>query len=235
MDYQRLDWSQRAFARTNEQTVRQRADLVRQLLPHTAAIAEICCGDCLHQWQIYTQTLGIARFQGLDIDPQIVALNRARGITCHKGDALNPEVMRHFLADEVLFFGPPLSVDCNGHQGLAFREVTPSYADFCHLLLGELQYNGTLVCICPKTTSMGDIAQLYAQVQGLRPDFGLRLIHHSYATRTGAGQETELRLKYVELWLTNQLADQWEVLESKVAKGDVFWEEVAGLSQIQTP
>ena len=67
----------------------------------------------------------------------------------------------------------------------------------------------------PNSTNMGDIRRLYGQVQRLRPDVGLRLIHHSYATMTGADKATEMRLKYVELWFSTSLDDLWEVRESR--------------------
>jgi len=65
---------------------------------------------------------------------------------------------------------------------------------------------------------MGDIRWLYEQTRELREDVGLRLIHYSYATVTGAGKVTEPRLKYVELWLSNQLDDAWEVRKSGADK-----------------
>jgi len=34
------------FARTNVQTIAQRAALLRELLPDVRAIGELCCGDC---------------------------------------------------------------------------------------------------------------------------------------------------------------------------------------------
>ena len=83
------------------------------------------------------------------------------------------------------------------------------------LLLGELQYDGLLVCICPNHTHMGEIQWLYHQVQASRAGVGLRLIHYSYATLTGHDEETEMRLKYVELWLGTRLDDAWEVRKSQ--------------------
>ncbi len=62
---------------------------------------------------------------------------------------------------------------------------------------------------------MGDMSRLYQHVQAWRPNTGLRLVHYSYANVTGGGQETELRLKYVELWFSSQLEDAWEVRTSK--------------------
>lgn len=37
------------FARTNRQTITQRAALMRELLPQTRRIAEVCCDDCTAQ------------------------------------------------------------------------------------------------------------------------------------------------------------------------------------------
>ena len=79
----------------------------------------------------------------------------------------------------------PLSEDCDGHRLLSFTEVRPSYADFARLLLGELRYAGTLVCVCPNTTTMGDITHLHHAIRDTRPDINLRLIHHSFSTLTG--------------------------------------------------
>ncbi len=213
--YQTPDPNKRAFARTNSQTIAQRVTLLRELLPGTASVAEICCGDCSQQWLAYTQQLGVRTFRGLDIEPGIVAKNREQGIECVCGDALDRKVLQSFLGADVIFFGPPLSVDCDGHRLLAFREVTPRYGDFAWLLLDGLGYRGTLVCICPKTTTMGDITWLHHQITSYRKDFGLRLIHRTYSTLTGDGQETELRLKYVELVFSSHLEDKWEIRESK--------------------
>jgi hypothetical protein len=89
--------------------------------------------------------------------------------------------------------------------------VVPGYAAVARLLLGELGYQGTLVCICPNSTTPGDARWLYDQIKAVRPDFGLRLFHSSYTTITGSGLETEPRLKYVELWFSNRLEDAWEM------------------------
>lgn len=207
--------SRRGFARTNAQTIAQRAVLLRELVPGIRSVAEICCGDCSRQHQVYTRELGVQTFHGLDLEPAIVATNRARGIDCTLGDALDPNVIRRFAADDVIFFGPPLSEDCDGHRLLNFDGVIPSYADFARLLLGELDYIGLLVCICPNSTTLGDITRLYHQIRTYRSDVNLRLIHHSYSTLTGSGETTELRLIYVEAWFSSQLDDAWEVRESK--------------------
>jgi hypothetical protein len=45
--YRTPNLTRRAFARTNLQTITQRAALLQQLLPGLASIAEICCGDAL--------------------------------------------------------------------------------------------------------------------------------------------------------------------------------------------
>jgi hypothetical protein len=211
MSYRTPDLSKRAFARTNPQTIAQRVAILRELLPGVKSIAEICCGDCSQQLAAYRRELGVEVYRGLDIQPEIVAANRALGIDCVCGDALAEITLRQFLAFEVIFFGPPLSIDCDGHQLLSFREVTPGYTAFVQLLLGEFGYNGTLVCICPKATTMGDVRRLYHQVRALREDFGLRLVYSSYATVTGEGDETEPRLKYLEVWFPNRLEDSWEI------------------------
>lgn len=213
--YHRPDLDKKTFARTNHQTIEQRAQLISELLPNTKSIAELCCGDCSWQWQHYADTLNIERYRSLDLDPTIVKMNNAAGIDCICANVMDREVLRTFLDADVVFFGPPLSIDCDGHQLLSFQNVTPSFSDFTDLLLGALEYNGTLVCICPKTTTMGDAAQLYHDVQQKRADVGLRLIHHTYSTRTGSGEQTEPRRKYVELWFSTQLANQWEVRESQ--------------------
>ncbi|MCB8965629.1 MAG: hypothetical protein R3E31_14780 [Chloroflexota bacterium] len=199
------------------QTVAQRGRLLRELLPQTHAIGEICCGDCAAQWQQYRQVLPGVQYTGLDIHPAIVAANRARGIPCVQGDALDGEAIRPFLACDILFFGPPLSVDCDGHTLLDFHAVTPGFAPFARLLLADLHYQGTLVCIAPRGTNLGDARQLYEQIRSWRDDVGLHLIHYSYATITGDGQATEPRLKYVELWFSSQLDDSWRVYHDGLA------------------
>ena len=202
------------FARTNAQTIAQRAALLRELLPDTCSIAEICCGDCQMQRDLYRDVLGVTHYRGLDLAPTIVELNLTHGIECLRGDALDLTVMRSLDAFDVVFFGPPLSVDCDGHHGLAFRDIVPSYADFARLLLFDLHFDGTLVCIGPKTTHMGDARWLYEYIGQWRSDVNLRLIHHSYSTVTGAGANTEPRLKYVELWFSTRLTNAWEMRTS---------------------
>ncbi len=202
-----------AFARTNAQTVAQRVALLRELLPDVRAIGELCCGDCARQWTAYRQAFPTVSYRGLDLAPHIVAVNRAQGIACTCGDVLDPPSLHQFLACDVLFFGPPLSQDCDGHNLLAFHEIVPAYADFARLLWDDLEYQGTLICICPNTTTMGDAQRLYAQTRAGRPDVNLRLLHYSYATRTGHDEVTPLRLKYVELWFSTALPDVWEVRE----------------------
>jgi hypothetical protein len=76
----RPDLTRRAFARTNVQTIAQRVALLRELSPGVRSISEICCGDCSRQYQAYTRELGVAVFHGLDLEPAIVAANRAQGI-----------------------------------------------------------------------------------------------------------------------------------------------------------
>ncbi len=212
--YQLPDPTQRPFARTNVQTIQQRAALLHELLPNTHTIAELCCGDCSAQDEIYRSQLHIERYVGLDLQPEIVVANRARGIESVQGDALDPKVLRRFVDFDVIFFGPPLSIDCDGHHGLDFRDITPGYADFARLLLADLHFEGTLVCIGPKTTHLGDAQWLSEQIGRGRSDVNLRLIHHSYSTVTGAGANTEPRLKYVELWFSTRLANAWEVRTS---------------------
>ena len=205
----------RPFARTNVQTVAQRVDLLRELLPDARAIGELCCGDCWAQWDAYRRELPVERYHGLDLHPGVVAANRAAGIDCDLGDVLDPAALRPFLGDDVLFFGPPLSVNCDGHTLLPFRAVTPGYADLVMLLFGQLGYDGTLVCIAPRATTPGDMRWLYDTATDANPGVGLRLIHHSYATLTGAGERHEPRLKYVELWLSTRLPDLWELREGQ--------------------
>ena len=62
---------------------------------------------------------------------------------------------------------------------------------------------------------MGDMTWLYRQMRAYRPDIGLRLIHHSYATLKGNGEKTDLRLKYIELWFSSHLEDAWELRASQ--------------------
>lgn len=133
---------------------------------------------------------------------------------CLLGDALDPAVLRPFLAYDVVFFGPPLSARCDGHHALAFDAVQPGFAAFTDLFLGQLGDTGTLVCIGPKTPHMGDIRRLYERIRAQQEDVGLRLIHYSHATVTGGGSPHEPRLKYVELWFSSRLPDAWEVRRS---------------------
>ena len=202
------------FARTNIQTIAQRAAILTELLPDIRKIAEICCGDCQVQAQVYATSLDLEAYRGLDLYPDIVKANQDRGIDCVLGDALDPSVMRQFLAFDVIFFGPPLSMDCDGHQLLSFDKVRPGYGEFTRLLLDELGYQETLICICPRSTDAGNIQKLYHQIKTGHPEWGLRLIHHSYATVTGRGETTPRRLKYVELWFSSHLPDLWELREN---------------------
>lgn len=215
MNYQTPDPNRRAFASTNAQTITQRVQLLQELVPDARAIAELCCGDCYRQWQAYTSLGNDIRFLGLDIEPNIVAHNRARGIPCLQGDVLDKGVLAQFSDFDVIFFGPPLSEECDGHHLLAFREIVPGYQDVARLLMGELTFKGLFICICPKTTSMGDIQWLYGQIRCHRANMGLRLIHYSYSTLRGNGEITDLRLKYLELWFSSSLANTWEIKASQ--------------------
>lgn len=209
MSYQTPNFSRRTFASTNMQTIAQRAQIIQELLPEACSIAELCCGDCFRQWQAYAALGDAIQFLGLDIEARVIAQNKARGIPCIQGDVTNKAVLSQFQNFDVIFFGPPLSHDCDGHHLLTFREIVPSYQTVAQLLLGELLFKGLFVCICPKTTTMGDIRWLYKQIQGYRPDVGLHLIHNSYSTMTGNSAETEARLKYIELWFSSRLGDTW--------------------------
>jgi hypothetical protein len=203
------------FAHTNIQTIQQRAGLLKELHPGISSIAEICCGDCQNQYNIYRAEFGIQRFRGLDLSRDVVALNRSRHIPCDYGDALDSVVMRSFLDFDAIFFGPPLSEDCDGHHLLSFRDVNPSYSAFAHLMLQELNYHGILVLIGPRTTTIGDVQWIDHQVYTIRPDYGLRMLHNTHSSVTGQEKTTELRLKYVELWYQINAQHQWEVRESK--------------------
>jgi len=184
---------------------------MKELLPHAKSVADICCGDCSQQWEIYSQLPHLEKYTGLDIHPEIVKFNRANGIDCFCGDALDKTVLSRFIDFDVLFFGPPLSLNCDGHTLLEFRHIEPGYQDFTRLIFNELDYDGTVVCICPKSTTMGDIRRLYSHINDLRVDVGLHLIHYSVTTLTADGQTTEPRLKYVELWLSSRLENSWHV------------------------
>ena len=215
MYYQTPIPSPRTFASTHAQTIAQRVQLLQEFLPGIRSIAELCCGDCYRQWRAYTETWDGCRLLGLDIEPHIVAQNKVRGIPCVQGDVLDKAVLTQFQAFDVIFFGPPLSHNCDGHHLLSFQEIVPHYDIVAHFLLGELTFNGTFICICPKATTMGDITWLYRQIRTYRLNIGLRLIHHSYATLTGNGEKTDLRLKYIELWFSSHLGDAWELRASQ--------------------
>jgi hypothetical protein len=213
------DLSRRTFARTNTQTVEHRVALLRELFPQgVRGVGELCCGDCSRQHAAYTSQLGVKRYRALDLEPAIVAANQERGIECVQGNVLDPEALRPFLDFEVLFYGPPLSVECDAHRLLSFREVVPPFADVAALLFGRLRYDGTLVCIAPNSTTLGDARWLYTQVREARPEVGMRLVHHTWSTVTGADEPTEPRKKYIELWLSTRLEDSWEVRESRPAE-----------------
>ena len=205
----------RGFVRTNIRTVEQRAALLQEFLPEEQSVGEICCGDCLHQWQTYTEKLKIREFLGLDIEPLIVKANSKRGIPCFCGDALDREALKRFLGFDVIFFGPPLSVTCDGHRLFSFREVVPAYGEFLPLLVGELAYRGTVICICPKTTTLGDVRTLYTRMKSIHDGFGVPIINYSYSNITSDGSMHEMRLKYVEVWFSTLLGDYWETRESK--------------------
>ena len=108
--------------------------------------------------------------RGLDLEPAIVTANREREVECYLGNALDANVVRRFIGDDVIFFGPPLSENCDGHRLLDFDEVVPSYDELAKLLLGELGYDGLLVCICPNSTNLGDITKLYRAQKLFHPD-----------------------------------------------------------------
>ena len=205
------NFSRQSFARTNSQTIAQRVKILRELLPTAHAIGELCCGDCAAQFEMYRAALGELTFCGLEVSPEIVALNRSHNIPCAQGDVMDANALRPFLACDVLFFGPPLSVECDGHRLLAFRDVTPSFANFASLLWHDLNYRGTCIFICPNTTTLGDARRLHEQIKLWRSDVGLRLLHYTHATQTGTGESHELRLKYVELWFSSLLPDEWEM------------------------
>jgi hypothetical protein len=204
----------KGFVHTNVKTVEQRAEMIAALLPNTSSIAEICCGNCFLQSDLYRKKLKVQTFLGLDIDQRIVEMNKQQGVACMQGDALNGTTLKKFLDYDIVFFGPPLSVYCDGRQLLPFRKVTPGYFDFVELMVGKLGYKGTLVCICPVTTSMGEIQTLYHSVKTQNKDFRLGLIHHSYSDVTSRGDVTEPRLKYVELWFSVLLEENWVVQKS---------------------
>jgi hypothetical protein len=205
----------RPFARTNIQTIRQRVTLLRELCPVITSIAEICCGDCQLQYQIYRSELSIQHFNSLDLSAEIVAFNRSRNIPCTYGNALDKDVMRPFLDFDAIFFGPPLSAECDGHHLIAFREVVPGFAAFTQLMMQELNFQGLLVLIGPRTTTLGDAQWIDHQVKSYRSDYSLRCLHHSHSSITGSGEVTEMRLKYVELWYQVGTSQQWEIKESK--------------------
>ena len=213
--YQTPNLTRKSFARTNSQTILQRISLLKEFVPSVNSIAEICCGDCTKQFQAYSNYLNVQTYRGLDIETSIVAATQKQGIECYCGDALDLSMLLKFAKDDVIFFGPPLSIECDGHQILQFSEVQPSYYDFARLLLAELKYSGMFICICPNSTTMGDVAKLHYQIRSYRKDLNLPVIHYSYSTITGNDEPTELRLKYIELWFSDKHGDSWEVRESR--------------------
>ncbi len=95
----------RTFANTNAQTVAQRVQLLHELVPEARAIAKLCCDDCYRQWRAYTGVGSEVRFLGLDIEPNIVEQNKARGIPCLQGDVLDKGVLAQSSDFDVVFFG----------------------------------------------------------------------------------------------------------------------------------
>lgn len=204
------------FARTNVQTIEHRIRLLRRADPPIRSIGELCCGDCRNQRNAY-QKAGISTYRTLDIDPRIVAFNRSNGVDCIEGDVMNTAVLRPFLTLDALFFGPPLSEDCDRHRLVNFQDVVPSFASFLKLAYDTLDYRGWVICIGPRDTNSGDIQWLRTQLKGLKKQHGLRWIHHTYSTITGRGEPTEPRLKYVELWFHPSEQDWWE----RISNGDL--------------
>ena len=103
-NYYHLPNPKKGFVHTNPKTVQQRAELIGKLLPDTRSIAEICCGNCSYQSQIYRQTLHVHKYLGLDIDPEIVKMNKQQGVACIQGDALNGTTLKQFLEFDIIFF-----------------------------------------------------------------------------------------------------------------------------------
>ncbi len=64
--YNTPDLLRTGFARTNRQTIVQRAALLRELLPDTRSIAELCCGDCAAQWELSQDAFSGLAFCGVD-------------------------------------------------------------------------------------------------------------------------------------------------------------------------
>lgn len=206
----------RRFATTNAQTIIQRAEILSRLFPNDPplSIAEICCGNCRKQAELYQKLLNLTVYRGMDVDPMVVTENRVHGISCAQGDALNAISMRQFLEYDVIFFGPPLSARCNGHQLIPFKYTNPGYIEFLSLMYGDLGYEGMIVCIGSKKMQMGDVRWLYEAVRKVSPSVNLPLIHHSHATITDSGEYTQPRLKYVETWFSLKLKDAWETKKS---------------------
>ena len=121
--------------------------------------------------------------------------------------------MSKFLDKDLLFFGPPLSSNCDGHAILNFDQVQPDFFSFLKLLYIELDYHGIINCICPKKTTMGDITKLYNSMKEIFPEIVLPIINYSYSSTTGSGVKHDSRLKYIELWFSNDHTDNWKTLE----------------------
>lgn len=202
-----------SFAKTNIDTVLQRVSIIKRLFPNVESIAEICCGDCQRQFDIYKNHFNIKSYRGLDIDPIIVKKNNEKNINCICGNALENNIMQKFLDFDIIFFGPPLSDNCDGHTILKFNKVYPSFFDFLNLMFVELKYNGIINCICPRDTTFGDITWLYKEIKIKEPKLSLPIINYSYSNKTGNDEIHELRLKYVELWFSKNHDNLWEILK----------------------
>ncbi len=176
-------------------------------------VAELCCGDCRAQEKEYRERLGVERYVGVDVDAQVIRMLKKSGVECLEGDALDAKIVEKLLGFDLIFFGPPLSKDCLGHQFFTFEQVRPSYAEFLTLAYGRLGYTGTIACIGPKTTTLGDARRLYDGINANAGPVSLRAVHYATSSVTGRGESTEPRLKYVELWFSRALADEWERIE----------------------
>ncbi len=152
----KIDHSRKTFAKTNIDTVLQRVEIIKTLLPDVKTIGEICCGDCTRQFEIYKENFALSSYRGLDIDPFIVKFNLKKGIECLCGSAVDAGIMKNFINYDIIFYGPPLSENCDGHAILDFKAVEPSFLNFMKLIYQDLKYQGMIVCICPRTADMAD-------------------------------------------------------------------------------
>ncbi|MCB0190682.1 MAG: hypothetical protein KDJ65_01950 [Anaerolineae bacterium] len=71
---------------------------------------------------------------------------------------------------------------------MSFAQVVPGYAAFSRLLWADLAYQGTVIYICPNSTTPADVRQIYGQIHLTRPDVG-----YGWCSKVGLPQLVTVR------------------------------------------